>query len=313
MKRILVCGALGQLGSELVPALRQLYSTEHVIASDVRGNPNDANFIQLDLLSANDTEALIADMKIDTIFNLPAILSATAESKPDLAWNLNVTNLISILNIATKHKVAVFTPSSIAAFGPSSKKNNAPQTTVMQPNTWYGISKYTGELIANYYHQKYGLDTRGLRYPGIISYKTKPGGGTTDYAVDMIGAAVKKEFYRCPLNEGSRIEMMYYSDAINAAIQLMEARKESLRIRNSYNVVAFSFTPQELYNALKVYFPTFEMVYEIDPIKQAIADSWPNTINDNAAKNEWGWRSQVSFSEMLEDMISHLQGDNKCH
>jgi len=312
MKKILITGALGQIGSELTVLLREKYGRENVIASDVKKIQQKTlsqiePFEQVDCL---DSPAILDSIKkynIDTIFHLAAILSAKGENNPQLAWKVNINGLHNILEIAREFKCAVFTPSSIAAFGPSTPKDDTPQETIQRPNTIYGISKVSGELLCDYYYQKYGVDTRGVRFPGIISHVTLPGGGTTDYAVDIFYHALQSHQYTCFLNKNTYLDMMYMPDALRAAVNIMEADPSRLKCRNAYNVTAFSFSPQELAREISKHIPAFKMNYDIDPIRQAIADSWPRRLDDHAARKDWGWYPDYNLGKMVKDMIEKLK------
>ena len=312
MKKILITGALGQIGSELTPFLRKRYGNENVVASDIKSIPEgiaDQNepFEHIDCLNAQEIYSAVKKYKIDTIFHLAAILSATGEQNPQLAWKVNINGLYNVLEIARENKCAVFTPSSIAAFGPSTPKDNTPQETVQRPNTIYGLTKVAGELLCDYYYSKYGVDTRGVRFPGIISYVTLPGGGTTDYAVDIFYQALKQKKYTCFLDKDTYLDMMYIPDALKAALNLMEADPSRLKYRNAYNVTAESFNPEQLANEIKKYIPEFKMEYNIDPMRQAIADSWPNKLDDSAAREDWGWSPDFDLKAMTKDMIEKLK------
>lgn len=312
MKKILITGALGQIGSELTVFLRKRYGKENVIASDIKQLPKGTmvQFEPFEYIDCLDTQAFLAVVKkyqIDTIFHLAAILSATGENNPQLAWKININSLCNVLEIAREYHCAVFAPSSIAAFGPSTPKENTPQETIQRPNTIYGITKVAGEMLCDYYYQKYGVDTRGVRFPGIISYITLPGGGTTDYAVDIFYHALKYNKYICFLKKDTRLDMMYMPDALKAAVNLMEAYTSRLKYRNAYNITAASFTPQELAREIKKHIPKFEIYYDIDHIRQAIADSWPNCLNDSSAREEWGWSPDYNLEAMTKDMIEKLK------
>ena len=312
MKNILITGALGQIGSELTPFLRQRYGNRNVIASDIKPLSEktisqDGPFEHIDCLDAREIYSVIEKYKIDTVFHLAAVLSASGEKNPQLAWKVNINGLYNVLEAAREHKCAVFTPSSIAAFGPSTPKDNTPQETIQRPNTIYGLTKVTGELLCNYYYLKYGVDTRGVRFPGIISYATLPGGGTTDYAVEIFYEALKNKKYTCFLNKDTYLDMMYMPDALKAAVNLMEADPSRLKHRNAYNVTAESFNPEQLADEIKKYIPDFEMNYDVDPMRQAIADSWPNRLDDSAAKEDWGWSPDYNLKAMTKDMIEKLK------
>lgn len=312
MKRILITGALGQIGSELITFLRKRYGDENVIASDIKsmsgGTVNqDGIFEHIDCLDAQEVYSVIKKYKIDTIFHLAAILSAAGEKNPQLAWKVNINGLYNVLEIAREHKCSIFTPSSIAAFGPSTPKDNTPQETIQRPNTIYGLTKVTGELLCNYYYLKYGVDTRGVRFPGIISYAALPGGGTTDYAVEIFYEALKNKKYTCFLDKDTYLDMMYMPDGIKAAVNLMEADPSRLKHRNAYNVTAESFSPEQLVLEIKKHIPDFEINYDVDPMRQEIADSWPNRLDDSAARKDWGWSPDYDLEAMTKDMIEKLK------
>ncbi len=312
MKKILITGALGQIGSELTPFLRKIYGNDQVVASDIKSIPEgiaDQNepFEHIDCLNAQEIYSAIKKYKIDGIFHLAAILSARGEENPQLAWKVNINGIYNVLEIARENKCAVFTPSSIAAFGPSTPKDNTPQETVQRPNTIYGLTKVAGELLCDYYYFKYKVDTRGVRFPGIISYVTLPGGGTTDYAVDIFYQALKYKKYTCFLDKNTYLDMMYMPDALKAALILTEADPSRLKYRNAYNVTAESFTPKELAREIKNYIPDFEIIYDIDPLRQAIANSWPNKLDDSAAREDWGWSPDFDLKAMTKDMIEKLK------
>lgn len=310
MKRIIVTGASGQIGSELTMALREKAGNENVLATDIKEpGPKVADsgpFAVLDCTDFSSLKETIRSFECDTIYHLAALLSAVAEARPQDAWAVNVNGLYNILESARETGCAVFTPSSIAAFGPSSPKQKTPQDTIQRPNTMYGVTKVSGELLCDYYHKRFGVDARGLRYPGIISHETLPGGGTTDYAVDIFYGAIQKKKYTCFLKEGTFIDMMYMPDALKAAIDVMEADPSRLKHRNAFNVTAMSFAPEHIAEAIKKYVPDFEMDYDIDPVRQEIADSWPDSIDDTAARKEWGWRPEYDLDAMVKDMLDAL-------
>lgn len=310
MRRILVTGAAGQIGSELVPALRARYGEDAVVASDIR-QPNGpvAEGGPFEVLDCRDGAALAgiaARYRIDTIYHLAAILSATAERDPQKAYDVNMNGLYAVLEVARERGCAVFTPSSIAAFGPSTPPDPTPQDTIQRPTTMYGVTKVAGELLCDYYHLRFGVDTRGLRYPGLISYVAPPGGGTTDYAVEIFYHALEHGRYTCFLSPDTRLDMMYMPDAIRAAIELMEADPGRLKHRNAFNVTAMQLTPATLANAIAQRIPGFEIEYDIDPVRQAIADSWPRRIDDSAAREEWGWKPAYDLDAMTDDMLVQL-------
>lgn len=312
MKKILVTGAAGQIGSELVPALQKKFGKENIIASDLNEALLDRLFPggQNMVLDATDREGLariINGENISIIYHLAGILSAKGEQNPELAWKVNVEGLKNILDLADKNKIEkLFWPSSIAAFGPTTPRDRTPQKTVLEPTTMYGVNKVTGELLCQYYFLKKGLDVRSLRYPGIISWKTEPGGGTTDYAVAIYYEAVKGNIYKCFLKEDSMLPMMYMDDAVKATIDLMEAPKENIKERTSYNLAAISFTPKEVYEEIKKHYPNFKVTYEPD-FRQAIADSWPKSIDDSQARKDWGWQHEYDLAKMTEVMIRELK------
>ncbi|WP_408036763.1 NAD-dependent epimerase/dehydratase family protein [Tenacibaculum aestuarii] len=308
---ILILGACGQIGTELTQKLRSIYGKDNVIASDIReGNVEMMSSGPFEIIDATNQEQIlgvIQKYKVTQVYLMAAMLSATAEKYPLKGWDLNMTSLLAVLELAKeKHIEKVYWPSSMAAFGPTSPKMNTPQQTIMEPSTVYGISKVAGEHWCNYYHDKYGVDVRSIRYPGIISWKTLPGGGTTDYAVDIYFDALEKGTFECFLSENTRLPMMYMDDAINATIQLMQADEESIKTRTSYNLAAISFTPKEIAEEIKKYIPDFTITYNPD-FRQAIADSWPQVIDDSAARKDWGWRHQFDLASMTKDIITSLQ------
>ncbi len=311
MKRILVTGATGQIGSELTMVLRKRYGNDNVVAAGHRRKPSDellnsGPFEIIDTTKRDTIEEVVKRYNIDTIYHLAAILSAVAEAKPLLAWNVNMGGLLNVLEVAREHKCAVFVPSSIGAFGPNTPKDNTPQDTIQRPNTMYGVTKVSGELLCDYYYKRFGVDVRGVRFPGLISYVTLPGGGTTDYAVEIYYEALKKRKYTCYLKPDTYMDMMYMPDAIKAAIDLMEADPKRLIHRNAFNVTAMSFAPKDVANEIKKYIPDFVIDYDIDPVRQAIADSWPNHMDDSAARKEWGWKPNYDLASMTKDMLEKL-------
>lgn len=310
MKNILVMGASGQIGSELVPALRKIYGDKNVVASDIKDGSKElmqaGPWQKLDILDTEKIAKVITDYKIDTVYNLVALLSAVGEQKPMLSWKVNLGGLVNLLELARQHKFALFTPSSIGAFGPTTPKDNTPQDTVQRPNTIYGVTKVSGELLADYYHKRFGVDTRGVRYPGIISNVTLPGGGTTDYAVEIYYDAIKNKEFTCNVKAGTYMDMMYMPDAVKAAIQIMEADPEKLEHRNCFNVASMSFDPEMIAAEIKKHIPEFKLNYEIDEVKQCIADSWPNKMDDSAARQEWGWKPEYDLASMTQDMLQIL-------
>ena len=311
MKKILIVGSGGQIGTELVKKLRGIYGNENVVASDLRQLTGEivetGPFERIDSTNMMQIIEVVKKYNIDTIYNLAAILSATAELNPMLGWNVGIGSLVNCLEIARVFGCAVFTPSSIGAFGPNTPKDMTPQDTIQRPNTIYGVTKVTGELLSDYYFTRFGVDTRSVRFPGLISNLTLPGGGTTDYAVEIFYSAVKGEKFICPLEKGTFMDMMYMPDALDAMVNIMEADPSKLIHRNSFNVTAMSFDPEILYNTIKKYIPTFEMEYKPEPIKQAIANSWPNSLDDSCARNEWGWNPKYDLDKMSVDMIETLR------
>ena len=311
MKRILVTGATGQIGSELTLALRERYGNENVVAAGHKRKPteellNSGPFEIIDCGMISTVEKVVKKYKIDAIYHLAAILSAVAEANPKLAWDVNINGLCNILDVAREHGCAVFTPSSIGAFGPNTPKDNTPQDTIQRPNTMYGVTKVAGELLCDYYNKKFGVDTRGVRFPGIISYVTLPGGGTTDYSVEIFYEALKHRKYTCYLKPDTYMDMMYMPDAIKAAIDIMEADPKKLLHRNAFNVTAMSFAPENIANEIKRYISDFVIEYNIDPVRQAIADSWPNKMDDSTAREEWGWKPSYNLASMTKDMLEKL-------
>ncbi len=311
MKRILITGATGQLGTELTPALRRQYGAEQVVALGHKKQPDEqfcsgGPYVACDVRDKTKLEEIVRQFKIDTIYHLAALLSATAEKEPQLAWALNIGGLLNVLEIARSHGCAVFQPSSIGAFGPGTPRVNTPQLTVQRPTTMYGVSKVTGELLCDFYYHRYGVDTRGLRYPGLLSHTALPGGGTTDYAVEIFYAALRDKQYTCYLEPTTRLDMMYMPDAIRAAIAIMETDPARLQHRNAYNITAMSFTPAELTEAIRKHIGEFEISYEVDPIRQAIADSWPDQLDDSAARSQWGWAPRFDLNGMTADMLARL-------
>jgi len=311
MKKILVTGATGQIGSELTIYLREIYGSENVIAAGHKREPEkelkeSGPFIFLDTMNFDEIEGVVKKFNINTIYHLSAILSAKGEESPLTAWHVNMDSLINILEIARIYKCQVFYPSSIAVFGPTTPRENTPQETILRPTTMYGITKLTGELLCEYYFNKFGVDARGVRYPGLISYVAPPGGGTTDYAVEIFYEAIKNKKYSCFLKEDTYLPMMYMPDAIKAAHDLMEADSTKLIHRASYNIQGMSFCPKDLYLEIKKYIPEFEMDYKINEVKQCIANSWPKSIDSTCAEKEWGFKPKYNFNEMVKDMIEKL-------
>ena len=316
MKNILVIGSAGQIGSELTPDLRRIYGNTHVIAGIHKTAPprellESGPAETLDVLQAEQVAQVVKEYKIDTIYNLAALLSVVAEAKPHQAWHIGINGLFNVLEVARVYHCTVFTPSSIGAFGPTSPRDNTPQDTVQRPQTLYGITKVTSELLSDYYFKRFGVDTRSVRFPGIISNVTPPGGGTTDYAVEIYYAAVKEKKYICPLGAGTFLDMMYMPDAVEAAIRLMEADPSRLKHRNSFNVAAMSFDPEMISAEIKKHISDFVMDYGIDPVRQSIADSWPDRMDDSCAREEWGWNPKYDLAWMTEDMLTVIRNKTK--
>lgn len=312
MKNILVIGSTGQIGSELTEHLRHIYGGDHVVAGYIKGAEPKGKLLEdgpAELADVTDGEMLLGVVKkhhIDTIYNLAALLSVVAESKPRLAWKIGIDGLWNVLEVARQEHCAVFTPSSIGSFGPNTPHVNTPQDTIQRPKTIYGVSKVTTELLSDYYFHKYGVDTRSVRFPGVISYVTPPGGGTTDYAVDIYYYAVRGEKFHAPVKAGTKMDMIYMPDTLKAATDIMEADPARLIHRNSFNIASMSFGPEEVYAAIKKYKPEFEMDYEIDPLKQGIADSWPDNMDDSCARAEWDWKPTYDLDAMTRDMLEKL-------
>ena len=312
MKNILVIGSTGQIGSELTRELRNTYGGQHVVAGYIRGAEPQGELLEggpaavADVTDAAMIAQVVREHHIDTIFNMAALLSVVAESKPKLAWQIGINGLWNILEVARENHCAVFTPSSIGSFGPTTPHILTPQDTIQRPKTLYGITKVTTELLSDYYFAKYGVDTRSVRYPGVISYVTPPGGGTTDYAVDIYYAAVRGETFTCPLKAGTRMDMIYMPDALKATMMLMEANPDRLIHRNAFNIASMSFDPEDIYAEIRKHRPDFEMVYDIDPLKQCIADSWPDRMDDSWARDEWDWKPEYDLAAMTKDMLEKL-------
>ena len=313
MEHILIIGATGQIGSELTMELRKRYGNANVVAGYIPGAEPKGELKESGpsaIADVTDGEAIASVVKeyhIDTIYNLAALLSVVAESKPKLAWKIGIDGLWNVLEVAREYGCAVFTPSSIGSFGENTPHVKTPQDTIQRPRTMYGVTKVTTELLSDYYHTKYGVDTRAVRFPGIISNVTPPGGGTTDYAVDIFYSAVKGEKFVCPVKAGTFMDMMYMPDALNAAISLMEADPARLKHRNAFNIASMSFDPEMIYAAIRKHVPDFEMTYQIDPLKQAIADSWPDSLDDSCAREEWDWMPQFDLESMTVDMLEKLR------
>lgn len=313
MKKILIIGATGQIGSELSMELRSRYGNDNVVVGYIHGSEPKGILKEsgpcevVDVTDGEMIASVVEKYHIDTIYNLAALLSVVAESKPKLAWKIGIDGLWNVLEVAREKGCAVFTPSSIGSFGPTTPHVGTPQDTIQRPRTMYGVSKVTTELLSDYYFLKYGVDTRAVRFPGLISNVTLPGGGTTDYAVDIYYSAVKGEKFICPLKPGTFMDMMYMPDALNAAISLMEADPSRLIHRNAFNIASMSFAPENIYEAIRKEIPSFEMVYAPDPLKQSIADSWPDSMDDSCARAEWDWKPEYDLESMTRDMISKLK------
>lgn len=313
MKNILIIGATGQIGSELTMELRKRYGNDHVVAGYIHGSEPKGELKESgpsEVVDVTDGEMIAAAVKkyrIDTIYNLAALLSVVAESKPKLAWKIGIDGLWNVLEVARENGCAVFTPSSIGSFGLSAPHVGTPQDTIQRPRTMYGVTKVTTELLSDYYFTKYGVDTRAVRFPGLISNVTLPGGGTTDYAVDIYYAAVRGEKFVCPLKPGTLMDMMYMPDALNGSIKLMEADPSRLIHRNAFNIASMSFAPETIYEAIRREVPGFEMEYQPDPLKQSIADSWPDSMDDSCARQEWDWKPEYDLESMTRDMLAKLR------
>lgn len=313
MKNVLIIGATGQIGSELTMRLRKEYPGGEIVAGYIKGAEPKGELLEsgpaeeVDITNAQQIAAAVDKYKIDTIYNLAALLSAVAEAKPQLAWKIGVGGLVNCLEISREKGCALFTPSSIGSFGNDTPKDHTPQDTIQRPSTIYGVTKVTGEMLSDYYAKRFGVDARSVRFPGLISYVTPPGGGTTDYAVDIYYSAVKGEEFECPIKPGTFMDMMYMPDALRAAIEIMEADPSKFIHHNSFNITSMSFDPEIIYAKIKEYIPDFKMTYKLDPLRQAIADSWPNSLDDTCAREEWGWHPEYDLDGMTRDMIGHLR------
>lgn len=312
MKNTLIIGATGQIGSELTMLLRKNYSG-NVVAGYIPGAEPKGELKEsgpsaiVDITNPQQIADAVSKYQVDTIYNLAALLSAVAENKPQLAWKIGLGGLFNTLEVAREKQCAVFTPSSIGSFGPGTPKDKTPQDTVQRPKTMYGVTKVSGELLSDYYFTRFGVDTRSVRFPGLISYVTPPGGGTTDYAVDIYYSAAKGEKFVCPIAEGTYMDMMYMPDALRAAVEIMEADPSKLVHRNSFNIASMSFEPNTIYQNIRKYLPEFEMQYQVDPLRQAIAESWPNSLDDTCAREEWGWKPEYDLDAMTQDMLAKLK------
>lgn len=311
MKNILIIGSTGQIGTELAMTLRKIYPT--VVAGYIPAAPPKGELLEsgpseiVDIADPVQIAEVVRKYQVDTVFNLAALLSAVAEAKPQLAWKIGLGGLFNVLEVAREEGCAVFTPSSIGSFGPETPHDKTPQDTIQRPKTMYGVTKVSGELLSDYYHKRFGVDTRSVRFPGLISNVAPPGGGTTDYAVDIYYAAVREGRFKCPLKPGTYMDMMYMPDALRAIIELMEADPTKLVHRNSFNVTAMSFDPEEIAASIREVIPGFVMEYDLDPLRQGIADSWPNSLDDSCARNEWGWKPEYDLKAMTLDMIETIR------
>lgn len=313
MKNVLVIGSTGQIGSELTMKIRNMYPDGNVVAGYIKGAEPKGVLLEsgpaeeADVCNGEQLLGIVKKYNIDTIYNLAALLSAVAERKPQLAYHIQIDGLMNILEIARENNVAVFTPSSIGSFGPETPHQNTPQDTLQRPRSMYGVTKVATELLSDYYHTKFGVDTRSVRFPGLISNVTLPGGGTTDYAVEIYYAAVKGEEFVCPIAAGTFMDMMYMPDALKAAVDIMNADPSKLKHRNSFNIASMSFDPEIIYHKIQEHIPGFKMRYEVDPVRQAIADSWPDKMDDSCAREEWGWTPSYDLETMTVDMIDALK------
>ncbi len=310
-RSVIITGAIGQIGSELSFALAERYGADKIVVSDIRDDEEGrlegaGRFVRLDVLSKDEFSAAIRRNNVDVIYHLAALLSAVAEGNPQKAWKINMEGLVNALEVARENRCSLFVPSSIGAFGPDTPLDNTPQDTIMRPYSMYGVTKVSGELLCDYYHRKFGVDTRGVRFPGIISNVTLPGGGTTDYAVEIFYRAILEGRYTCYLKPDTSLDMMYMPDAIKAAVAVMEADPDGLSHRNAFNVTAMHFTPEILAAEIRKHIPEFRMEYKIDPVRQAIADSWPNFMDDSCARKEWGWSPEYDLESMTADMLEVL-------
>lgn len=313
MKNVLIIGATGQIGSELTMKIRREIPGGSVVAGYIKGAEPKGELLEsgpseeVDITNVEQIAAAVDKYKIDTIYNLAALLSAVAEGRPQLAWKIGVGGLYNCLEVSREKGCALFTPSSIGSFGQSTPRDNTPQDTIQRPDTIYGVTKVTGEMLSDYYARRFGVDTRSVRFPGLISYVAPPGGGTTDYAVDIYYSAVKGEEFKCPLKPGTFMDMMYMPDALRAAIEIMQADPSRLVHRNSFNIASMSFDPEIIYNKIKEYVPDFKMSYDLDPLRQKIADSWPNSLDDSCARAEWDWKPEYDLDAMTRDMLANLR------
>ncbi|QIH76918.1 NAD-dependent epimerase/dehydratase family protein [Macrococcoides canis] len=312
MKKIMITGALGQIGTELTLKLREIYGVDNVLATDLRRPEAGAKvlegpFEELDVTDAERMDKLASDFNADTIMHMAALLSATAEKDPVFAWNLNMGGLLNALEVARKYNMQFFTPSSIGAFGPSTPADNTPQVTIQRPTTMYGVNKVSGELLCDYYFHRFGVDTRGVRFPGLISHVKEPGGGTTDYAVEIYFKAIREGKYTSYINKGTFMDMMFMDDAIDAIIKLMEAPAENLKDRNAFNVTAMSVDPEMIAASIRKVMPDFELDYDVDPVREGIAQSWPNSIDATEAKQQWGFEPKFDLDAMTKEMLDAIK------
>lgn len=314
MKNILIIGSTGQIGSELAMKLRGIYGGANVVAGYIPGAEPKGELLEsgpsalVDVTDGRQIAETVSRYQVDTIYNLAALLSAVAEARPQLAWKIGMGGLFNVLEVAREKHSAVFTPSSIGVFGNDTPKDKTPQDTIRNPKTIYGVTKVSGELLSDYYNIRFGVDTRSVRFPGLISYVTPPGGGTTDYAVDIYYSAVRGETFKCPIAAGTFMDMMYMPDGLRAAIEIMEADAAKLVHRNSFNIASMSFDPEIIRGSILKYLPGFKMEYAVDPLRQAIAESWPNSLDDTCAREEWGWKPEYDLDTMTRDMLAKLKG-----
>ncbi len=313
MKRILIIGSTGQISSELTMKLRGIYGGDNVVAGYIHGAEPKGELLEsgpsevVDITNSQQIADAVEKHGIDAIYNLAALLSAVAEAKPQLAWKIGLGGLFNVLEVAREKNCAVFTPSSIGSFGEDTPHDRTPQDTIQRPRTMYGVTKVSGELLSDYYFHRFGVDTRSVRFPGLISYVAPPGGGTTDYAVDIYYSAVRGEKFECPIAAGTFMDMMYMPDALRASIDIMEADPSKFKHRNSFNIASMSFDPEIIYTSIKKYVPDFQMEYKVDPLRQGIADSWPNSLDDTCAREEWGWKPEYDLDAMTQDMLLRLR------
>lgn len=313
MKNVLIIGSTGQIGSELTLKLRNIYGGDNVIAGYIPGAEPKGALLEsgpsaiVNICDPKEIADTVRKYKVDTIYNLAALLSAVAEKKPQLAWKIGMDGLFNVLEVAREEHCGVFTPSSIGSFGNNSPKDQTPQDTIQRPKTIYGVTKVSGELLSDYYYHRFGVETRSVRFPGLISYVTLPGGGTTDYAVDIYYSAAKGEKFICPIQKGTFMDMMYMPDALRASIEVMEADGSRLIHHNAFNIASFSIAPETVFNKIKEYKPSFEMEYQVDPLRQSIAESWPNSMDDSCARQEWDWKPEYDLDTMTRDMLEKLQ------